>query len=43
MALTIRPALATDAHAIGNLAREFAGYLNGLGDPFSFRMGRKSH
>ena len=38
MSLIIRPALATDAHAIGNLARQFAGYLRSLGDLSEFNL-----
>ena len=38
MSLTIRPALAGDAHTIGNLARQFADYLRELGDPTEFRL-----
>jgi ribosomal protein S18 acetylase RimI-like enzyme len=36
--LTIRPARATDAHAIRQLAREFADYLRQLGDPTDFKL-----
>jgi len=36
MALTIRSALATDAHAIGSLAKQFAIYLRSLGDQTDF-------
>jgi GNAT superfamily N-acetyltransferase len=38
MALTIRPALATDARDIGNLAQQFAGYLRDLGDTSKFNL-----
>jgi ribosomal protein S18 acetylase RimI-like enzyme len=37
-AVTIRPAAASDAEAVGRLAREFADYLRGLGDPSDFRF-----
>jgi hypothetical protein len=36
MPITIRPALASDAHDIGRLAAEFAGYLRSLGDQSEF-------
>jgi ribosomal protein S18 acetylase RimI-like enzyme len=36
--ITIRRALAGDAHPIGNLARQFADYLQELGDPTEFRL-----
>ena len=38
MALIIRPALASDAQSIGNLARQFAGYLRELGDLTDFKL-----
>ena len=38
MALIIRPALASDAHSIGNLARQFASYLRQLGDSTEFKL-----
>jgi ribosomal protein S18 acetylase RimI-like enzyme len=38
MTFIIRPALAGDAHAIGNLAQQFAGYLRSLGDPTDFKL-----
>ncbi|MGE5212866.1 MAG: N-acetyltransferase family protein [Nitrospirota bacterium] len=38
MALIIRPALATDAQSIGNLARQFANYLRELGDLTDFKL-----
>ena len=38
MTANIRPALASDAQAIGDLARQFATYLRDLGDPTEFRM-----
>jgi GNAT superfamily N-acetyltransferase len=36
--LIIRPALASDADSIGNLARRFADYLRDLGDSTEFRL-----
>jgi ribosomal protein S18 acetylase RimI-like enzyme len=38
MAFIIRPALADDARSIGNLARQFAGYLRSLGDETDFKL-----
>lgn len=38
MTFTIRPALASDAVAVGHLARQFAEYLRSLGDPTDFQM-----
>lgn len=38
MALIIRPALASDAQSIGNLARQFASYLSELGDLTDFKL-----
>ena len=38
MALIIRPALASDAQSIGNLARQFASYLRELGDLTNFKL-----
>jgi ribosomal protein S18 acetylase RimI-like enzyme len=38
MAFTIRPARADDAHSIGNLAKQFAGYLRSLGDTTDFKL-----
>jgi L-amino acid N-acyltransferase YncA len=38
MALIIRPALASDAKSIGNLARQFASYLSELGDLTAFKL-----
>ena len=38
MALMIRPALASDARSIGNLARQFASYLSELGDLTDFKL-----
>jgi ribosomal protein S18 acetylase RimI-like enzyme len=38
MALTIRSAHATDAHAIGSLAKQFAIYLRSLGDQTDFKL-----
>ena len=34
----IRPATATDAHAVGILARQFADYLRELGDTTEFKL-----
>ena len=36
--ISIRPAVAADAHDIGSLAAEFAAYLRGLGDPTDFKL-----
>ena len=36
--LIIRPALASDARSIGNLARQFASYLSELGDLTEFKL-----
>lgn len=38
MALIIRPALASDAQSIGNLAGQFASYLRELGDLTEFKL-----
>jgi GNAT superfamily N-acetyltransferase len=38
MDLKIRPALAGDAQAVGNLARQFADYLRSLGDTTDFNL-----
>jgi len=38
VALIIRPALPSDSHSIGNLARQFANYLRELGDPTEFKL-----
>ena len=38
MALIIRPALASDARSIGNLARQFASHLRELGDLTDFKL-----
>ena len=38
MALAIRAALASDAPAIGILAKQFAGYLRSLGDQTDFKL-----
>jgi len=38
VALIIRPALASDAQSIGNLARQFASYLSELGDLTDFKL-----
>ena len=38
MALAIRAALASDAYAIGSLAKQFANYLRSLGDQTDFKL-----
>ena len=38
MALSIRPALASDAPAVGSLAKQFASYLHALGDQTDFKL-----
>ena len=38
MGFALRRARADDAHSIGNLARQFAGYLHGLGDDTDFKL-----
>src|SRR5712672_1358383 len=38
MELTIRSALATDAAAVGSLAKQFASYLRSLGDETDFKL-----
>src|SRR5882724_2272892 len=38
MDLKIRPALAEDAQAVGNLAQQFANYLRSLGDTTDFNL-----
>ena len=38
MALTIRSALASDAPAVGSLAKQFASYLRSLGDQSDFSL-----
>jgi ribosomal protein S18 acetylase RimI-like enzyme len=38
MGLTIRSALATDAAAVGRLAKQFASYLRNLGDSTDFKL-----
>jgi len=38
MTFAIRPALASDAPAIGSLANQFASYLRSLGDPTDFKL-----
>jgi ribosomal protein S18 acetylase RimI-like enzyme len=38
MAIRIRPARASDADEIGELARQFAEYLRGLGDQTEFKL-----
>src|ERR1700742_2142371 len=38
MDLKVRPALAGDAEAVGNLAQQFARYLRGLGDTTDFNL-----
>jgi hypothetical protein len=36
--LTVRPSRIEDAVAVGRMARAFADYLRGLGDPTDFRF-----
>jgi ribosomal protein S18 acetylase RimI-like enzyme len=43
MAITIRPALATDAQDIGRLARQFADYLSSLGDQTEFKLNAEAY
>ena len=43
MAMTVRPASAADAHVVGNLARQFAGYLRSLGDTTEFKLNAESY
>ncbi|HXJ59229.1 MAG TPA: GNAT family N-acetyltransferase [Verrucomicrobiae bacterium] len=43
MALTVRPASAADARVVGNLARQFAGYLRSLGDTTDFKLSAESY
>src|SRR6516164_2901003 len=38
MAMRVRPARANDAHEIGEMARQFAQYLTGLGDPIELKL-----
>jgi len=38
MGLTVRSALATDAAAVGRLAKQFASYLRSLGDETDFKL-----
>jgi len=38
MSFSIRPALASDASAVGHLARQFANYLHTLGDQTDFKL-----
>jgi ribosomal protein S18 acetylase RimI-like enzyme len=38
MAFSIRPALASDAPAVGRLAKQFASYLRTLGDQTDFKL-----
>jgi len=38
MALSIRPALPSDAPAVGSLAKQFASYLHALGDQTDFKL-----
>ena len=38
MGLTVRPARAEDADSVGDLAKQFAGYLRGLGDTTDFQL-----
>src|SRR6266513_1173229 len=43
VALIVRPALASDAQSIGNLARQFASYLRELGDLTDFKLTAKAY
>ena len=43
MVFAIRPALASDAPAIGSLANQFASYLRGLGDPTDFKLNAEAY
>jgi len=43
MALTIQPARAEDARAVGNLAQQFAGYLRSLGDHTDSQLTAESY
>jgi ribosomal protein S18 acetylase RimI-like enzyme len=43
MAVTIRSARASDAGVIGGLARQFAEYLRGLGDPTEFKLNAEAY
>jgi ribosomal protein S18 acetylase RimI-like enzyme len=38
MGITIRPAVRSDAHEIGRLARQFAAFLRNLGDQTEFKL-----
>ena len=43
MTLKIRPALASDAQAVGALAQQFASYLRALGDTSDFNLTAESY
>jgi len=43
MALSIRPALASDAPAVGRLAQQFASYLRTLGDQTEFKLNAEAY
>jgi hypothetical protein len=43
MAIRIRPARASDADEIGELARQFAEYLGSLGDPTEFKLSAEAY
>ena len=43
MAITVRPARAGDAGEIGELARQFAEYLRGLGDQTEFKLNAETY
>ena len=43
MAFSIRPALASDAPAVGRLAQRFASYLRTLGDQTEFNLNAESY
>ena len=43
MAFSIRPALASDAPAVGRLAKQFADYLHILGDQTQFKLNAEAY
>jgi ribosomal protein S18 acetylase RimI-like enzyme len=43
MGITVRPARAGDAEEIGDLARQFAKYLRGLGDQTEFKLSAEAY
>ena len=43
MAFSIRPALASDASAVGRLAKQFASYLRALGDQTDFKLNAEAY